>query len=97
MKSKVPMFLVKLCKPIYDRARKTDHLHVNDDCISCGLCAKNCPVSAIEIKDGKPVWIKEQCVMCLKCLHCCPKFAIQYDNKTKKHRQYVHPKFKPSK
>ena len=29
----------------------------------------------IEMRDGKPVWVKGKCVMCLGCLHRCPKFA----------------------
>ena len=41
----------------------------------CGLCAKKCPVQAIEMRDGKPVWVKDKCVMCLGCLHRCPKYA----------------------
>ena len=65
--------------------------HVNESCVGCGLCAKNCPVSAIELRAGRPVWTKKQCVMCLSCLHRCPKFAIQYGGKTAKHGQYVHP------
>lgn len=64
-----------------------------DTCVGCGLCAKNCPISAIKLKDRKPEWMKEQCVMCLACLHHCPKFAIQYGKHTKKHGQYVHDSF----
>lgn len=70
--------------------RQTHHFHVEDSCIGCGLCARNCPVSAIQLQDKKPVWVKEQCVMCLSCLHHCPKFAIQYGSRTKKHGQYSH-------
>lgn len=70
--------------------RQTHHFHVEDSCIGCGLCARNCPVSAIQLRDKRPVWVKEQCVMCLSCLHHCPKSAIQYGSRTKKHGQYSH-------
>ena len=75
----------------YKSLSKTSHLHVENSCIGCGLCAERCPVQAIELKDGKPTWVKTNCVMCLGCLHRCPKFAIQYDDKTKNHGQYIHP------
>lgn len=78
-------------KKIYDsRTRRTEHFSVEDSCIGCGLCAKRCPVHAIEICDRRPIWTKERCVMCLGCLHRCPKFAIQYGENTKRHGQYQH-------
>lgn len=70
---------------------RTSHFTVEDTCVGCGLCARNCPVSAIEIREKKPVWVKDECVMCLRCLHHCPKFAIQYGKRTKQHGQYTHP------
>ncbi len=92
MKNKLPYPIAKASYNIeYDLMRKTKHFSVEDNCIGCGLCAKNCPVSAIQIKDRKPEWVKEQCAMCLSCLHHCPKFAIQYGKNTKKHGQYRHP------
>jgi NAD-dependent dihydropyrimidine dehydrogenase PreA subunit/flavodoxin len=92
MKNKIPLCFAKAVYGIeYDSMRKTKHFTVEDSCIGCGLCARNCPVSAIEIKDGRPVWLKAQCAMCLHCLHHCPKFAIQYGKRTKHHGQYMHP------
>ena len=94
MKNKIPYPLAKIGYHIeYDAMRKTKHFSVEDTCVGCGLCAKNCPISAIKLKDRKPEWMKEQCVMCLACLHHCPKFAIQYGKHTKKHGQYVHDSF----
>lgn len=96
MAGRTPAFLTEwIAQPLYDRqVRRTSHLHVEESCIGCGLCAKKCPVQAIEMQSGKPVWVKEKCVMCLGCLHRCPKFAIQYGKNTKKHGQYLHPKGK---
>ena len=65
---------------------------VNEGCIGCGLCAKRCPMAAIEMRDGLPVWTKPECAACLRCLHCCPKFAISHGKRTASHGQYRHPK-----
>lgn len=78
--------------PEYEKMRKTSHFTVDDTCIGCGLCERKCPDHAIRIEGKKPTWIKERCIMCLGCLHRCPKFAIQYDNRTRYHGQYRHPK-----
>lgn len=95
MKGRVPYFVRFLLDPVYNMGRKTAKFHIEDGCTGCGLCARKCPVKAIEIKDNKPQWVKERCSLCLRCLHHCPVFAIQYGNgKTKKHGQYKHPKTK---
>ncbi len=79
---------------LYPESRKTKLFTVDDNCIGCGLCERKCPSKAIEIKDGKPVWTKEECNLCLGCLHRCPKFSIQYGNgKTRQHGQYTHEKY----
>lgn len=89
---RVPYFVRFFTDPLLNKERMTRNFYVEETCIGCGLCAKKCPVKAIEIRSKKPVWVKEQCALCLGCLHRCPKFAIQYGNgKTKFHGQYKNP------
>ena len=96
MSPRTPAIFTKLiAEPIYQhRVRRTANLHVENSCIGCGLCARKCPVQAIELRGKRPVWVKDKCVMCLGCLHRCPRFAIQYGNRTKHHGQYQNPKAK---
>lgn len=59
-----------ISKWIYDnKTRRTSNLSVESSCIGCGLCAKKCPVHAMEMRNGRPVWVKDHCAMCLGCLH----------------------------
>ena len=55
----------------------TRSFHVDEGCISCGICGKSCPVGNIRLVDGHPVWGK-QCIHCMACLHFCPRKVIQY-------------------
>lgn len=45
---------------------------ISDDCISCGVCASNCPVSAISEGDGKYVIDANTCIDCGACAENCP-------------------------
>ena len=49
---------------------------VNNNCIHCGLCEKNCPTKNIIIKKNK-VYFKEKCMICMRCVFNCPKDAIK--------------------
>lgn len=49
-----------------------------DDCIYCGICAKQCPVTAIEVDRKEKTWKvdKDTCVTCGVCVEKCPKKCL---------------------
>lgn len=77
---------------LYDFFRTTKKFYADDKCISCGMCARNCPDGAIELKDGKPVWIKSKCQHCTACINCCPEESIQFGKETQNRRRYYYDK-----
>jgi formate hydrogenlyase subunit 6/NADH:ubiquinone oxidoreductase subunit I len=52
-----------------------------DKCISCTLCARECPTNAIEmvVVDGKkrPKIHLDKCIFCYQCAETCPKKVFQ--------------------
>jgi len=79
---------------MYENLRQTKNFTVNENCVGCGKCARQCPLQAIEIQNKKPAWIKKFCTLCFGCLHCCPKNAINFNNQTEGHGQYHNPRIK---
>ena len=65
---------------------------VEENCISCGLCAKVCPAQNIVLEAGRPKWLNH-CESCMACIHWCPKRSIQLGSSAKKGR-YHHPDIK---
>lgn len=65
---------------------------VSQACVSCGRCARVCPVGNIVMKGtpAHPVWGKH-CQSCCACFHICPARAIDYGTFTRGKGQYYHP------
>ncbi|MFV0520374.1 MAG: DUF362 domain-containing protein [Lachnospirales bacterium] len=45
---------------------------INDDCINCGACAAECPVSCISEGDSIHVIDGDACISCGACAGVCP-------------------------
>lgn len=59
-----------------------------DACVSCGKCARNCPLNNIQLPDGKPEWGKN-CTHCMACICGCPTQAIEYKHKSEGKNRYL--------
>jgi len=66
---------------------------VGNNCSGCSVCEKICPVSAISMKDGKPVF-SSKCEHCQGCINICPLRAIQYVRVKFGSKGYIHPEIK---
>ena len=54
-------------------------VHIDEEkCKKCGICAKNCPVGAIEGQVGKVTFKinQDKCIKCGVCITKCPFKAI---------------------
>ncbi len=47
-----------------------------DNCIACGICAKNCPAKVITIKDKAEINLSG-CIRCFCCQELCPHNAVE--------------------
>lgn len=45
---------------------------ITDDCISCGACEAECPVSCITSGDDKYLIDADACISCGACAGVCP-------------------------
>ena len=50
-----------------------------ETCTGCESCVDECPVEAIEMKDGKAVVNEDDCVDCGACVDACPVEAISME------------------
>jgi len=50
---------------------------MSDDCMSCGLCVKACPVTALTLeRKQEPVLDPRKCIGCCCCHEICPEKAV---------------------
>jgi ferredoxin len=63
---------------------------VTEKCNGCGICEKFCPVSAISMRDGHPVF-SGKCEHCQGCLNWCPLMAIKFGRVKPDTPRYHHP------
>lgn len=74
--------------PLYVHAKK---FYATDACVSCGLCARVCPLGNVRLEAGRPVW-GGRCTHCMACIARCPKEAVEYGAHTKGLTRYTCPK-----
>ena len=63
---------------------------VSDACNGCGICEKACPVSAVRMANGRPVFLRG-CEHCQGCLNWCPQKAISFARVRPGTARYCHP------
>ncbi|MGM0509806.1 MAG: DUF362 domain-containing protein [Thermoplasmatota archaeon] len=51
-----------------------------NDCIGCEICANECPVDTIYMKDGKAEVDMDGCIHCGRCHGVCPQNAVKHDS-----------------
>lgn len=69
---------------------KANKFNVNDKCIGCGKCEKECPLNNIYLRDNKPVW-NNSCTHCMACICKCPAEAIEYGKSSIGKTRYLCP------
>lgn len=47
-----------------------------EECVGCGTCVSECPLSAIIEKEDKYEILSNKCDDCAKCVEACPVEAI---------------------
>lgn len=57
---------------------------ISDKCIGCQICVAECPVGAIEMRNGVAHIDPEICIGCGKCAEVCPVEAVKFEQKQRR-------------
>ena len=66
-------------EPSHYPKRMRGHIRIDiDQCISCTLCAQNCPPQALSVDRNKGTWTIDRfdCIQCGNCVNVCPKHCL---------------------
>jgi Pyruvate/2-oxoacid:ferredoxin oxidoreductase delta subunit len=89
-KNRIVKAMTNIVDKPFLRSRFTPSVQ-SENCISCGICQKVCPVDNVVIRE-EGAFIETHCEACLTCMHWCPEVAIGFGKRTvKKEQQYHHP------
>lgn len=72
VEDRIPPFIVNF---LLDKVRPYPKV-IQDQCIGCGICAKNCPPKVISMINQKAKIDTSPCIRCFCCHELCPEKAI---------------------
>lgn len=73
LSGKVPKFIERY---IVDKSKSKPYF-IEEKCIGCGHCVRNCPAKIIHLENKKAIVDIGKCISCFCCHEVCPKDAVE--------------------